>query len=153
MDAEDIKEGMKALLLGPVGHPLHRATGTVIRVFTADEMWKRQPMDMLGGPFSWTAGQVLISLDDPRPRDPEGRPWTPLVSVRPCDVQDASQPDVPPAREKLRELLASYAASGRVVTETTVRAELDAHGFELSRHTLHRWLAEEADRRRPDGES
>lgn len=144
MNMKDITEGMKVLLLGPVGHPLHGASGVVIRVFTADELWQRRPVDMLGDPFAWLDGQVLVSLDEPRPRDWAGRPWTPLVSVAPQDAEDASRPPPSPARVKMRELLASYAA-GRVVTETTIRAELDVHGFDVDRGTLHGWLLEDRD--------
>lgn len=144
MDCDDIKEGMKARLLGPPGHSLHGVSGTVVRVLGPDDMWHHYPATMLGEPFAWTAGSVLVSLDD-RPRDPGGRPWTPMVTVRPDDVEDASQPHVPPARERLRELLAAYAATGRVYTEGTLRDALNEAGFEMSRRTLHRWVTEDQD--------
>jgi hypothetical protein len=85
----DISDGLRIRLLGPDAHPLHGARGVVVRVFTADELWHRQPMDMLGDPFTWLGGQVLVSLDEPRPRDLKGRPWTPVVTVRPEEVQPA----------------------------------------------------------------
>lgn len=84
-----ITEGIRVRFLGPEDHPLHGATGVIVRVFTADELWQRQPMDMLGDPFTWLGGQVLVGLDEPRPRDPKDRPWTPIVTVRPEEVEPA----------------------------------------------------------------
>jgi hypothetical protein len=149
MNPGDITEGMKVRLTAPLDHPLHRAAGVVIRTFTAEQLWEREPMTMLGDPFTWLAGQVLVSLDEPRPRDGKDRPWTPVVTVRPDDVEDASQPPVLTAREKMRELLAAWTESGNLLTEGLLRAALEAHGYEVDRRTLHRWLEQDAARRRP----
>lgn len=89
MELKDVREGMKVWLLGPAGHALRGATGDVSRVMDPDWMWVHDPMTMLGDPFAWLTGQVLVSLDDPRPRDFKGRRWTPVVSVRPEDLAAA----------------------------------------------------------------
>jgi hypothetical protein len=142
MDREDITEGLTVRLCGPPDHPLHGAAGTVIRVLGPDDLWYNFPATMLGDPFSWTAGQVLVSLDT-RPQDPLGHPWAPVVSVRPCDVEDPSRPAVPLARSLMRELLAEAAAARRILTETGLRALLDDAGFEVDRSVLHGWLLED----------
>jgi hypothetical protein len=144
MDPEDVTEGMRVRLIGPPDHPLHGAAGTVVRVLGPDDLWHHYPATMLGEPFAWTDGSVLVSLDD-RPPDRKGHRWTPVVTVRPADVEDASQLHVPPARERLRELLAGFTATGRVFTEGVLRDALEADGFRVNRRTLHRWVTEDQD--------
>lgn len=145
MRLENIREGMAVQLAAPPGHPLQDAPGTVIRVLTAEQLWEREPMTMLGEPFCWTGGQVLVSLDDPWPQDPAGRPWTPMVTVRPGDVQAG---DGGEAREKMRELAAGFAADRHAFTETGLRTALEKAGFEVDRRTLHRWVTQDRERDR-----
>lgn len=75
-------------VLAPAGHPLHRAAGTVVVTISAAELWKTRPVDpMMSEPLAWPDGQVLVSLDE-RPEDPHtGMLWTPVVTVRPGDVE------------------------------------------------------------------
>lgn len=86
MELVDVREGMTVRLLGPEGHGLHGHTGIVGRVMSPEWLWANEPMTMLGDPFAWVTGQVLVSLSRP----PEGTPgrWrTPLVVVRPEDIE------------------------------------------------------------------
>lgn len=90
MKIAGITEGMRVRLKGPEGHPLHGATGLVGRVTDDAWMWEHDPMTMMSDPFAWPDGQVLVTLDE-RPRAARGRnlPWTPVVAVRPGDVEPA----------------------------------------------------------------
>jgi hypothetical protein len=82
-----ITEGMQVRLLGPEGHELHGATGYADRVMDAAWLWEHQPLTMLGDPFAWPDGQILVSLDK-RPRGgPRNTLWTPYVTVSPDDVE------------------------------------------------------------------
>jgi hypothetical protein len=151
MELEDITEGMTVRLRGPDYHPLHGITGTVLRVLLPDELWRSQPGTLLADPFSWLDGQLLVSLDD-RPDDPAGHRWAPVVTVRPGDAEDpaappADGPEVPPARVKLREILA---AARTPVTRPMMRSRLHEEGFEVRRETVARWLAEDQARYGPE---
>lgn len=146
MDPKDIRAGMAVRLRGPAEHRLHRATGTVVGVLSPDEMWHSDPLGMLSAPFAWPDGQVLVALDAARPRDPDGRPWIPRVAVAPVDLEDPEAP-IPPAREKMREIVASWGRANKAYTRTSLRAQLAEAGFEVDRRTLHAWLTQDAPRR------
>ena len=101
--------GGKVRILAPAGHPLHRATGTVTTTASAAALWERRPVDMMAEPLAWADGQVLVTLDErpPAPGDPDGWLWTPVVTVRPGEVEliEDADPPLRVSQEHIREVL------------------------------------------------
>jgi hypothetical protein len=101
-------------ILAPEGHPLHQATGLVVRTWSAAALWEARPVDMMAVPLAWPDGQVMVQLDE-RPAVRRGAPlyelpWTPDVTVRPGEVEliGAEAEAEPPLRvsdEVIREVL------------------------------------------------